>query len=251
MIKKLAFLSAAAMSIAFAVPAQAQWTGFTADNNGPEYWNNLSDDGTRCNIGFVVTGVAGTADSPCVNQRPAGWLPFTNTTPAYDLYEATPLFFYQGGSIQIQQAAGQGGDIAGQDRAWGYWSSGLVLGGAKVLTDVNSGSFPAGHGFADGEYWGLWVSTTDGVNRFSDTDNQFARFARSSGCASAVCGPLMVGIEDHNTLEGGDRDYQDMIASITLVGIDLQTVTPEPSTYALMAAGLAALGMAARRRRNV
>lgn len=246
MIKKLTVLSAAAMTIAFAAPAEAQWVGFTANNNNAEFWDNLSDDGTKCNIGFVVTGVAGSAGNPCTNQRPDPWLPFTNTSPAYDLYNQTQLFTMFGGSITIVQAVGSGGDIAGQDRAWGVWTS-TTLGGAKTTYDVNAGPNPYIKDFT-GLYWGMWVSTTDGVFRSSDVDAQFARFGRSTGCVGVVCGPIVIGIEDKDVRTSGDRDYQDMIAYATITGaLD----TPEPSTYALMAAGLAALGMAARRRRRV
>ena len=73
MMKKLVVLSAAAMSVAFAAPAQAQWVGFTADNNGAEYWDNTSSDGTSCNVGFVVTGVAGSSvPTSCDAQRAPG-----------------------------------------------------------------------------------------------------------------------------------------------------------------------------------
>lgn len=46
---------------------------------------------------------------------------------------------------------------------------------------------------------------------------------------------------------GGDRDYNDHMFSFTNVQT---TVVPEPSVYALMLAGLAAVGFAARRSRR-
>lgn len=246
MFKKLTFLSAAAMSLALAVPAEAQWVNFDANNDGSEYWDNTSSDGELCNVGYVVIGTAGNGNT-CNNQRPVGWLPFGEL--GYDLYNATPTFTYFGGSIAILQALNLGGDVAGENRDWGYWTS-TELGGAKTKVNVNDESYSSGGADLTGLYWGLWVNTTDGIDRFSDLDMQFTRFAKSTGCAEGVCGPVIVGIEDINILAGGDKDYQDMIAQISIVGVDLRTTVPEPSTYALMAAGLAALGFAARRRRN-
>lgn len=245
MIKKLAAVSATLLSVAFAAPAQAQWSPLGTLGNGGEYWDNASDDGTNCNIGYVVTGVAGDANNPCNNQRPVGWLPYTNTTPVVNVFRTSPFLAFFGGGVDIVQQTGQGGDVAGQDRAWGVWYTTNADFSGKTVVNVNTtGTFSSTF---NGFYWGFWVSTTDGVDRFSDVDQQFAMFGRQVG--SEVGGPFVVGIEDINTRAGGDRDYQDMIAQVTIEGGF--EIAPKPSTYALMAAGLAALGLAARRRRTV
>jgi Domain of unknown function (DUF4114)/PEP-CTERM motif len=58
---------------------------------------------------------------------------------------------------------------------------------------------------------------------------------------------LNIGFEDmHN---GGDKDYDDLVFSLTNVSVG-QTVAavPEPETYAMFTAGLMLLGFAARRK---
>lgn len=56
------------------------------------------------------------------------------------------------------------------------------------------------------------------------------------------------GFEDITPLVDSDEDYNDIQFEIANIS---QSVVPEPSTYALMATGLVALGVAARRRRKV
>jgi len=235
MFNKIASLSALAATVLVAASAQAQtFNAFTPDNNGAEFWDNLSTDGDMCNVGYVVTGVAGTAKNPCNNQRPLNWLPYTGVPMA--AFYSSPMFVISGGTLTINVANGVGGDIAGQDREWGFWTA---VGGnlaTKSFTNVNAlGSFPTNYSFANTDKWGFYVVTTDGITRTSDMDAQFALFRGANN-------QYVVGIED--TYAVGDSDYQDMIASVTFTG-----QVPEPTSFALVGVGLAAM-VAVRRRRN-
>jgi len=253
MFKKIASLSALAATVLVAASAQAQtFNAFTPDNNGAEFWDNVSTDGDMCNVGYVVTGVAGTAKNPCNNQRPLNWLPYTGVPMA--AFYSSPMFVISGGTLTINVAS----DIAGQDREWGFWTAVggnlanksftnvNTLGSAPAqaggnlapmsLTNVNAvGSFPYNFSFANTDKWGFYVVTTDGITRTSDMDAQFALFRGAND-------QYVVGIED--TYAVGDSDYQDMIASVTFTG-----QVPEPTSFALVGVGLAAM-VAVRRRRN-
>lgn len=72
----------------------------------------------------------------------------------------------------------------------------------------------------------------------------------ASGLPSTYGGNYSIrfGFEDITPLASSDRDYNDIQFEIANL---VQTVAPEPSAVALMAAGLMALGVAARRRRKV
>lgn len=49
---------------------------------------------------------------------------------------------------------------------------------------------------------------------------------------------------------GNQLSYGDFLDNVSVVGADASTVVPEPSTFALMGLGFAAVGLVARRKRN-
>lgn len=230
--------------------ATAQWSPFTnttPQNNGGEFWDNKSQDGTKCNIGYVLTNQATAAG--CANERPNNWLPLENVTVTEQYGTGTFALF---NSDPFDVGFTLYGDIAGQNRNWGIFT---LVGNTRTRYDLNANvctvqvvggcTVTGGQLFPNIEKapWGIWISTTDNVFRYSDTDAQFAWF-RGPGNQNYF------GIEDINVAKGSDRDFNDVVFSARNPGGDLSTV-PEPSTYVLMASGLMALGVVARRRKTV
>ena len=144
--KNLVFaLSAAALVSAAPLQAQA-FSTFTANNDGVEFWDNLSDDNATCNSGYVVTGVA---PITCINQRPNTWLPYTGlpaTTYLNNGGNWTAVYF-SGGDYSLDYLGGTpsrrcvapcvGGDIAGANLGWGIFDLGNRT---TNFTNFNTGS---------------------------------------------------------------------------------------------------------------
>jgi hypothetical protein len=249
-------LALSAAALVSAAPLQAQaFSGFTANNDGAEFWDNLSDDGlalnpNTCNSGFVVTGVAPTS---CINQRPNTWLPYTGSPATTYLNNGgnwAPVFFssgdysldYLGGTPSRRCVAPcVGGDVAGANLGWGIFD----VTNRSTFTNFNTGSPLPFSGVITWSSWGLYVDLLGGGRAYSDVDPQFALF----GFGRTDPNSWIAGIEDNNG-QRSDWDYQDMMFRITANdGGTPQEVVPEPATMTLLATGLAGMA-AAKRRRN-
>jgi PEP-CTERM motif len=244
-----------------AVPGALSNDHYTA---GPAraFWNNSSNDGVSCNIGHVVTGTNGT----CANQRPLNWLPFTGPTPTHFLSNGnsgTP-FLFAAGTYVFKQTPGLGGDIAGDNTPWGFFTA-----DANGLAVMNMPPISGNAGVQTVTFssaWGFFmdmslVGSTAGVNvRSNDAAfaRQFALFSVGNGSSLSALGgstlvtaggddSFVVGFEDIACDAQGfcnqtaDFDNNDAILSFAPV--------PEPSTYALLLTGLAGIGAMARRKR--
>lgn len=206
------------LTLAF-VPAvvSAQWSPISTPTNASgQYWDNPSNDGRNCNIGFIVLN----STSPCNNQRPTGWLMTGIGQPLspngeYRTTSGFPLFSNTLAVLSLY------GDVAGQNRNWGWFTTD----GTFVNLNGLGQNTPVTIGTTNGS-WGLWADLTNGTRELS-TGNQFAFFRQST-----VQNKYTFGIEDISVSSvSSDRDYNDVVGSLTTV--------PEPSTYLLMAVGLA------------
>jgi len=251
-------LVAAALVGATASAEAQSWAAIGTPNNvsaGQQFWDNTSSDGMHCNVGYVLTGVAGTAGNACANQRPGGWLPYTGTTPTTYLESAGggfQAFALTAGVYEFSLLAGtssSGGDIAGANQDWGYIDLTTL-----AMTSLNGG-IPNGQ-VTIADPWAFYIQLTNGNYAYSNADNQFAVFGFGSTGAFGgfdAGSSYILGIEDIYTGYNGhsDADYQDELMRFSYDGPPgIPTETPEPGTMTLLATGLIGLSAAARRRRK-
>ncbi len=236
------------------------------------FWDNFSDDfkpgpggATRkCGAGFILTGVTAAGECNPTSLRPAGWLPFTGA-PVTTYFSNNGInaqrFLFSAGLYKISQlgSLGLGGDVAGNDRPWGYF-----VGNTNTqLPQTNN--FSTTINFTSS--WGFYINLDRplGTGIVKSTDAAYARhFAvfgynaprtlTQGGVSTISPGAnqtYWIGLEDNacatlpaqGCTRKADYDNNDVLFSVTAL--------PEPSTYLLMATGLVGFGFMARRRRSV
>ena len=184
---------------------------------GGQYWNDPSDDGQRCNIGYVLAGTAGTSGNPCNNQNPAGWLPYTGVGP---------LLYLEG-------------DHDFSD-SWGFeYPTGVYT--FSLLGKLSNNTLRYGLYLAD----------------YAEDFDPYADPWSTDRSAPAPIGTLYewieltdlsVGEERTITIEPPSRDYNDIMLSVRWVG---EIPVPEPASLALLCAGMLGLAAVTFRRRKL
>lgn len=235
------------------------WSNLTGGSEaGGNFFNNTSDDGSECNVGFLLTGA--TAPTSCLADNVIGNLSGIPTNPNTYSY----LNNGTGGSAgnfdftsdPVVGSPSHGVtlhiEIAGRRElnTFGYRLNGVdtQLFGGPTLNPVSATfDIPANSNFS------FWFQAngntyyTDGAGSARFALFRFAQTRADELANGTNLNGYVLGMEDGdlNSRDGktyGDEDFQDLIVSIQVV--------PEPGTVSALAAAVLVTVAAVRRRRK-
>ena len=228
------------------------WTAADLDQDGKPFWDNVSMDGNKRNIGYYLINAP-----PAPLSHAPGVLPYWGN--AYNSATdsggtADPSFYFQntGSSLTASLELEVAGNANINQFGWYDTAHPLTLHPIFLGPD----SPPDTQDFTPSTHYGFYLIGSGGtfftqssLNPCGDTSHQhFAVFEQSaaSGAESYWIGIEDLALSQFNGNEGCLGDYNDMLVRICADPV----VVPEPSTASLAAVGLLLmLGLLHRRRR--
>jgi len=254
-----------------------QWYNMIAPNNNntDAFWDNPSNDGGACNVGYWLNSANWnsygssncSSDTWKTNGQGPGQsnLQFFAATSGAD----TPIGWYMevtgpnAVSLQLEVAGNSGSNAFGFYKLDG---SGNIVGLTQLIApgiNPNTGSVVSINA-NPGEFIGFYICpgvnpTTPGTCNLTSGAGAFLSGTAYTGNVSGSAGKLAlfreinpvggvqqafwIGAEDKaNTGGEGVGDYNDMLVRLTVV--------PEPGFYGLLSLGIGGLFLAARRRKQ-
>lgn len=212
------------------------------NNNGQPFFDNVSGDGSKCGIGYLLTGANPGA---CSNRNGnLNGLPTGEDTYSYLSRNGS-----NAGNFSFTSSGDAGHsltlyiELAGwhNSASFGYRNLTTGAGPVELFSAVTNNpastslSITTGQDFAFYYQVGTARWWTDGAGYGS---GPFALFTLNSATNGNSTSAYVLGMEDNR-----DRDFQDMIVSIRT------TATPEPATLGALGAAVLATVFAVRRRR--
>lgn len=232
------------------------WTNLTAGSEaGGNFFNNTSDDGANCNVGYLLTGA--TAPGSCINViGDLSGIPTNGTTYSYLNNAGASAGAFNFTSDNIVGTPSHGVtlhiEIAGRrdSNTFGYRLNGVdttLFGGVTANPVSTTFNIPANSAFS------FWFQAngntyyTDGAGSERFALFRFAQTRTPESANGTNLSAYVLGMEDGdlNSRTGktyGDEDFQDLIVSIQVV--------PEPGTVSALAAAVLVTVAAVRRRRK-
>ena len=228
------------------------WTNGSVNQDGNPFWDQPSADGTAMNIGNFLGktgGFASNSSSPAINPNYYGRSIADGGAAATNFYFNTNAGF--SGQLIIEVAGLASSNIFG-------WYVRNMDGSAGAKTMIFSGPDAAGtvKAFTPSANFGFYISTGDGFTFYTESknnDNGAPSYAGGMDIDETLHQHFAffnvnsttnwLGVEDRTLKsENSMGDYNDMVIKF------VEQPVPEPGTYALMGAGLFALGILRRRK---